>query len=151
MMKIRPDQIEGVSSEQIRRQTRTQQSGQGFGDILNQEVSREQTQTAASVAPPVVNPLLSVQAVPSVETSTDDGMTGQVESLLDQWDDYAATLADPGAGLKSASGALDRISDEVASLKEGRTDLDPGLKSIVDDLETLAATERFKFNRGDYL
>jgi len=28
---------------------------------------------------------------------------------------------------------------------------DPGLKPIADELEILAATERVKFNRGDYL
>jgi len=149
-MKIRPDQIEGVSSEQIRRQ-RTQQSGQGFGDILSQEVSKGETQTANIVAPPVVNPMLSLQAMQSVESTDESGAAGQVESILDQWDDYTAALADPEGGLKNAYGALDRIADGVAALKEDQASLDPGLKSIVDDLETLAATERFKFNRGDYI
>jgi len=149
-MKIRPDQIEGVSSEQTRRQTQTQQSGQAFGDLLSQEVSKTQTQ-AASVAPPMVNPLLNIQAMNQVQATDDSAMTGQVESILDQWDNYAATLADPGSELKAAYGALDKIAGDVAALKEGATNMAPGLKSIVDDLETMAAAERFKFNRGDYL
>lgn len=150
-MKIRPDQIEGVSPEQVRRQNRAQQSGQGFDDILSQEVSKSGTQTANIASPPVVNPMLSLHAMQSVQPADNGGAAGQVESILDQWDDYAAALADPEGGLKNAYGALDRIADGVAALKEGQAGLDPGLKSIVDDLETLAATERFKFNRGDYL
>jgi len=150
-MKIRPDQIEGVSPEQVRRQNRAQQSGQGFDDILSQEVSKGETQTATIASPPVVNPLLALQTVQSVESTDDGGAAGQVESILDQWDDYTAALADSEGGLKDAYGTLDRIADEVAALKEDSSSLDPGLKSIVDDLETLTATERFKFNRGDYI
>ncbi|MEF2232117.1 MAG: flagellar assembly protein FliX [Pseudodesulfovibrio sp.] len=150
-MIIRPDQIEGVSPEQTRRQNKAQESGQAFGDLLSQEVSKGQAQATSVAPPPMVNPLLNVQAMNQVQATDDSGVTGQVESILDQWDNYAATLADPDSGLKTAYGALDRIADEVAALKEGSTDLAPGLKSIVDDLETMTAAERFKFNRGDYL
>ena len=150
-MKIRPDQIEGVSSEQTQRQNKAQESGQAFGDFLSQEVAKTQTQAASVAPPPMVNPLLNVQAMNQVQAGDDSGVTEQVESILDQWDSYAETLADPGSELKTAYGALDKIADDVAALKGGSSDLSPGLKSIVDDLETLTAAERFKFNRGDYL
>ncbi len=78
-------------------------------------------------------------------------MAGQVESVLDKWDNYAASLAGSESGLKSAYGTLDEIANEVAAIKESQPNLDPGLKSIVDELETLTATEQFKFNRGDYV
>ena len=150
-MKIHPDQIEGVRPEQTQRKNKTQQSGQAFGDILNQEVAKE-TSAAQGVAPPLmVNPLLNIQATVATRSGGSDAVVGQVESILDEWDSYAATLADPESGLKSAYGALDKIAGDVAALKEGQPDLDPGLKAIVDDLETLATTEQFKFNRGDYL
>ncbi|CCH49032.1 flagellar assembly protein FliX [Pseudodesulfovibrio piezophilus] len=151
-MKIHPDQIEGVQPEQLQRKNKTNTSGQAFGDLLNQEVAKgESPQSAAGVAPPqIVNPLIATEAVNSVSTDTDDTVEGQVESVLDKWDDYATTLAGPEAGLKSAYGTLDQIASEVAAIKEGDADLDPGLKSIVDELETLTATEQFKFNRGDY-
>jgi hypothetical protein len=150
-MKIRPDQIEGVQPEQTQRKNKTQQSGQAFGDILNQEVARENPSAQGVAPPPIVNPLLNVQAPAATRTGGSEAAVGQVESILDQWDDYAAALADPQAGLKAAYGSLDKIADDVAALKEGQPDLDPGLKAIVDDLETLAATEQYKFNRGDYL
>ena len=150
-MKIHPDQIEGVQPEQTQRKNKTQQSGQAFGDILNQAVANE-TPAAQGVAPPlIVNPLLNVQATAATRSGGNEAAVGQVESILDEWDNYAATLADPQSGLKSAYGALDKIADDVAALKEGQPDLDPGLRAIVDDLETLAASEQFKFNRGDYL
>ncbi|QGY39911.1 hypothetical protein GM415_07150 [Pseudodesulfovibrio cashew] len=149
-MKIRPDQIEGVSPEQLQRRNKANQPGQAFGDILNQEVAKGETPAAVSVAPPpVVNPLIAAGNVAAVSSDASATAAGQVESILDKWDDYAANLADPEAGLKSAYGTLDEIAEDVAALKEN--DLDPGLKSIVDDLETLAAAERFKFNRGDYV
>ncbi|MEZ7198572.1 hypothetical protein [Pseudodesulfovibrio karagichevae] len=155
-MKIRPDQIEGVQQEQAQRRNKAKQSDAAFGDLLNQEVARGEATASHSIAPPmIVNPLLAAGAVAKVQPVSEDGaqVADQVESILDKWDDYAATLADPGAGLKAAYGTLDEIADDVATLKAEQPDLGtthPGLKSIVDELETLAAAEQFKFNRGDY-
>ena len=155
-MKIRPDQIEGVQTEQSQRRNKAKPSDAAFGDFLDQEVARGEAQASPSIAPPpIVNPLLAAGQVAKVQPVPEDGaqVAGQVESILDKWDDYAATLADPQAGLKSAYGTLDEISGDVATLKAEQPDLaetHPGLKSIVDELETLTATEQFKFNRGDY-
>lgn len=149
-MKICPDQIEGVQPEQTQRKNKAHQPGQAFGDILSQEVAKEST-SARSIAPPmIVNPMLNVQATAPTRSDENVAITGQVESILDEWENYAATLANPEGGLKAAYGTLDKIASEVAAIKEGQPNLDPGLQSIVDDLETLATTEQFKFNRGDY-
>jgi len=149
-MKIRPDQIEGVQPEQQIRKNKANEPGQAFGDILNQEVSRGTTPAAAGIAPPmIVNPLIAAGQVSAVSSDTEVTPADQVESILDKWDAYAADLADPQVGLKSAYGTLDEISDEVAAIKGA--DLDPGLRTIVDEMETLAAAEKFKFNRGDYV
>lgn len=153
-MKIRPDQIEGVQPEQTQRKNKAKMPGQAFGDLLSQEVAKgDQPAAAQGIAPPpIVNPLIGTQVMAPAQRvgAGETAVAGQVESILDKWDNYAATLADPQAGLKSAYGALDEIAADVESLKSGQPDLDPGLKSIVNELETLAATERFKFNRGDY-
>ena len=157
-MKIRPDQIEGVQPEQSQRKGKAKQPELAFGDLLNQEVARgDSTASSLGVAPPpIVNPLIAAAATERVQSASETGaqVAGQVESILDKWDSYAADLADPQAGLKSAYGTLDEIADEVASLKADQPDLaktHPALQSIVDELETLAATEQFKFNRGDYI
>jgi len=151
-MKIRPDQIEGVQPEQTQRKNKAKVPGQAFGDLLNQEVAKSTTpQATAGIAPPpIVNPLIAAEAAAPVQ-NTGATVAGQVESVLDKWDSYAATLAGPQSGLKSAYGTLDEIASEVAAIKEGQPNLDPGIRSIVDELETMAATEQFKFNRGDYI
>lgn len=155
-MKIRPDQIEGAQPEQSQRKGKAKQPEHAFGDLLNQEVARgDATAGTQSVTPPlIVNPLIATGAAAGVQPANATQVVGQVESILDKWDSYAASLSNPEAGLKSAYGALDEIADQVAMLKSELPDLEathPGLKSIVDELETLAATEQFKFNRGDYV
>jgi len=155
-MKIRPDQIEGVQPEQSQRKDKAKQPEQAFGDLLNQEVARGDAPAGVqgAVPPPIVNPLIAAGAVADVSDATADQVTGQVESILDKWDDYAETLSDADAGLKSAYGTLDDIASEVAAIRSEQPELGqshPGLKAIVDELETLTATEQFKFNRGDYV
>ncbi|MBI9081531.1 MAG: hypothetical protein JEY79_17540 [Pseudodesulfovibrio sp.] len=155
-MKIHPDQIESVQPEQTQRKNKTKQSGQAFGDMLNQEVAKGETPAPVQglIPPLIVNPLIATGATSSVQHTDATAVTGQVESILDKWDSYAATLANPQAGLKPAYGTLDEIAAEVTSLKNERPDLaatHPGLQSIVEELDTLTATERFKFNRGDYV
>ncbi|BDQ37637.1 hypothetical protein SYK_19970 [Pseudodesulfovibrio nedwellii] len=154
-MMIRPDQIEGVQPEQPQRKDKVRQPGNAFGDILNQEVARGDApaKTQGAVPPPIVNPLIAAGNVGAVQSTNDNSaqVAGQVESILDKWDNYAATLAGPEGGLKSAYTTLDEIAGEVAALKGGQADLAPEIKSIVDELETLTATEQFKFNRGDYV
>ena len=149
-MKIHPDQIEGVQPEQLQRKNKANQPGHAFGDFLNQEVAKGTPDAAQGVAPPpIVNPMIATEATTPTSSDAGQAAVGHVEAILDKWDNYAATLGDTGSGLKSAYSALDEIAGEVAAIKD--TNLEPGLKSIVDELETLTATEQFKFNRGDYV
>jgi hypothetical protein len=153
-MKIRPDQIEGIHPEQTQRKP-SAKPGQAFGEFLNQEVAKGSTHAAAVPPPLIVNPLLAAGALDKVSSVDTAGpaVSGQVESILDKWDAYAATLQNPEAGLKEAYGTLDQIAADVAAIKADEPNLGsthPDLQSIVDELDALAATERFKFNRGDY-
>ena len=157
-MKIHPDQIEGVQPEQTQRKNKANQPGQAFGEILNQEVAKPDAPAPmqGTMPPQIMNPLIASEATSGVQRvdAATTAVAGQVESILDKWDSYGATLAGPQGGLKSAYGTLDEIASEVAALKNGQPDLaatQPGLQSIVDELDTLTATERFKFNRGDYV
>lgn len=157
-MKIRPDQIEGMQPEQTQRRTTQSTPGQAFGEFLNQEVAKGGTSTAAAaVVPPLMaNPMLATGALDQVQPvdETRAAVAGQVESILDKWDSYAATLQTSGASLKNAYGTLDEIASGVEAIRADEPDLaatHPGLQSIVDELDAMAATERFKFNRGDYI
>lgn len=156
-MKIRPDQIEGVRQEQQQQTNRIKQPQQAFDDLLNEEVSKAEgtQQTKGLAPPPIVNPLLqtgAVQSVSAVEASTSEGAVEQIDGLLNKWDDYADKLG--SSELKDAYGALEDISGNVSMLKQQYPNMateNPGLNEMVNDLDTMAATEQFKFNRGDYL
>ncbi len=74
---------------------------------------------------------------------------------LDMWDSYVQTL---GSGrpdsLRDAYALLEGIGDKLNGLKRGAPLLEevmPGFGDLVNRLDVLAATERFKFNRGDYV
>ncbi|SKA72538.1 Class II flagellar assembly regulator [Paucidesulfovibrio gracilis DSM 16080] len=158
-MKIHPDQIEGVRQSQQQQQTdKTKQPSTSFDDLLGQEVAKsaEVAKTpGATPATPLagVNPLLGLQAVQQVQ-STDAGQAAaKVEAALDGMDNYTEKLrnvAPDGSGLREAHSALQNMQGQVDGLKSV-ADQEPGLRNIVNELEVLARTEQFKFNRGDYL
>lgn len=159
-MKILPDQIEGVRQQQQTDKTR-QQPSTAFGDVLGQEVAKSGENAASGVAPaPLlsgINPLLNVQSLEKVQAVDSDMDAGQaaakVDAVLDQVEDYAARLRDvapDGTGLREAHAALQDMQEQVDDLKSV-ADQQPGLQDIVNELDVLTRTERFKFNRGDYL
>jgi hypothetical protein len=59
-------------------------------------------------------------------------------------------VAPDGSGLREAHAALQDMQGQVDGLKAAAKD-QPGLQSIVNELDVLTRTEQFKFNRGDYL
>lgn len=139
-----------------------------FGEFLAEALDKP-SQAAASAPPPPaggLNPLLNpalmgleaAQVSQASKTSQiaetlapGDGQLSatEVENLLSAWDEYAATLG-KGGDLKGLWGRLENISGTVAQLKRKAGD-DPAVSPLLQELEILAATERFKFNRGDYL
>lgn len=79
----------------------------------------------------------------------------QASGTLDMWESYVGTLGDVGKGgsLRDAYALLQGIDGQVNALKENTAGLrgqNPGLDTLVNNLEVLATTEKFKFNRGDY-
>lgn len=162
-MKINTEQVRPLENEQDSRARRAE-GGEGFGDLLSRELdAREGAPVQAPGLRPPPAPLLPHQVAAAGETAATDERTiaGQdvmdkLENILGEWENYAAHLAEPGAGdgLRKASGALDHIESDVAGLKSRWPGLGkdhPALQSVVNELEIMAVTERIKFNRGDYL
>jgi hypothetical protein len=165
-MKIHPDQLEGIRSDQTTRTDRGTQTGTAFGDILSQEVAETQsgTQTAKSIAslpsPGGLDALSALFGMQSVEATTpatkaETAIMDTVESVLDKWDQYAQNLqgASGEANLKQAYGVLEDIDGTVQQIKSDNPDLAekyPALQGMVSDLEAMTVTERIKLNRGDY-
>ena len=80
----------------------------------------------------------------------------QASGTLDLWDSYAKTLGSSSSGagsLRDAYALLQGIDSQVAQLKQGSAGVrgqNPGFDSLLNELEVMTATEKFKFNRGDY-
>ncbi|MDR2051400.1 MAG: hypothetical protein LBQ63_06485 [Deltaproteobacteria bacterium] len=88
------------------------------------------------------------------ESAVKEDSFERVNALLDKLSLYADSLGrDQSANLKDLHGMLNGVGTEIASLKR---DLPPAqeeaaLGELLNELEVLAATERFKFDRGDYI
>ena len=79
----------------------------------------------------------------------------QASGALDMWESYVNALGKPGAenNLREAYALLQGLDTQVSSLKRGAEPVlgqNPNLASLVNELEIMTATEKFKFNRGDY-
>ncbi|MCK9240704.1 hypothetical protein [Desulfocurvus sp.] len=161
-MKIHPDQIRATEQEQARAR-RAAEADAGFGDLLAREVGKTREQDAAQPAAPppgagLSTMVLAAQAAAGVGENTDSGQSvmDSLDTLMNEWEEYAARLQEPSASLnlRQANGVLEHIERGVASIKDrypGLGDEAPGLQAVVDEMEILAVTERIKFNRGDYL
>lgn len=162
-MKIHPDQLKAIEQEQAKAK-RAKEADKGFGDLLAKEVGKAAggAPAQAAAAPPpgadLSSQILAAQAAAGVGETSDSGrnVMESLETLLNEWENYAARLQAPSANLnlRQANGMLENIEQGVASLKTKNPGLEkdhPGLKAMVDEIEILAVTERIKFNRGDYI
>lgn len=79
----------------------------------------------------------------------------QASGALDMWESYVNVLGKPGAegNLREAYALLQGLDTHVSTLKrEAGPALgqNANLASVINELEIMTATEKFKFNRGDY-
>ncbi len=81
---------------------------------------------------------------------------GQTSRALDMLDLYAQKLRAPSndGNLRDAYALLEGIEAQVSTLKANNKqtlEQNPDLADLVNELEILSTTEKFKFNRGDYM
>ncbi len=165
-MKINTELERLLRTEQNRPQTQKAgiPEGEGFEDLLARGLARPGTAQAAdpqalrALADPLRLANLDVMNLAGLsgaeETDGDPfaSLGGGIENALLGFDSYAASL--DSSSLKDAWSALQALDGSVAALRQDLGRLprpDPGLESMVNELEVLTATEKFKFNRGDYL
>lgn len=152
-MKITPDQIARLNSEQVK----TQKNRAGdFSKIFNQELNtsaqtNNQISGTAGPSSPSVSPLLSPAMLNIQQTET--AIMNQVDQVLTRWENYAAGLKKPEPDLRGLYATLQDISGQIKDLKENfnLNTQKPELQSILEELEILTTTEEIKFNRGDYI
>ncbi len=161
-MNIRSDYLEILRQQQQQNVSTTGKSvSDAFGKMFTDEMeSQNPAVTGHAVPTPSagIDPMLlgmveAPQASSTVDETALQDLAGQAEELLGGWDTYAQTLLSG-----SNRDAWNQLAGMDASLKQLRSGLDQlesadkgGLEAVVNELEVLAATENFKFNRGDYL
>jgi hypothetical protein len=163
-MKIRPEQLDALRrEEELRSRSQPDKTGK-FGDMLAQEVRKGDSPEAAEGATPPgrAEAAQAAEAARQVDRAeavqpptTEREVMETLDRVFDQWEQYADSLRQQEEGdLRHAYGVLEDISSQVEGLKAATGGLEqrnPSLQSMVDSLEILTVTERFKFNRGDYL
>ena len=136
-----------------------------FGATLAQQLQSDASlaDTAGAAVPPVQTEQVSLVSQMLVESiqpaSAGDADTAvmqaafeQASGTLDMFDAYRSALDETSQGsLRQAYDLLQGIDEQVASLRNSPArEQSPGFDSLLNELEVLATTEKFKFNRGDY-
>jgi len=146
------NRIEGLLPQEHAQKSATDRKA--FEDMLVQQLGQGQPGEVANLAGSGLDALQILGGV-NVEAPEEDallsGLLSQAEDLLGTWENYAKSL---GAGQDKAAWNL--LSGLDVSIKGLRGEVGQlgargqGLDAVLNELEVLAATEKFKFNRGDY-
>ena len=155
-MKIRNDRLEGLPAPEFAPKAATA-DGRDFENMLAQQLAKE-AGGVNTLHPPVpglgkLDPMLLAAQIESDDAELLSGLVSQTDDLLGAWEQYAAALGSGEAGTKSAWAMLAGMDARVQGLRAGMDRLGAqgqGLGAVINELEVLAATETFKFNRGDY-
>ncbi|MBQ4133671.1 MAG: hypothetical protein IJD04_08080 [Desulfovibrionaceae bacterium] len=161
-MKIQNELLTGILNDpQQLKKTGSAQPDADFAAVLSNELA--QGQGPSQVMPGVqdVLPLLELTDSEALGTQSAPGFTERENQFMDELgellnvvDSYSQALAGNGGetSLKSVYGILETISQKTGELKGALSELgdQPALNGIINELEVLASTERFKLNRGDY-
>lgn len=161
-MKIYNEQISALTQGAAKTRQTWGKSDEAFGDLLAREMGKAGDSPPSSQSVPMVPQaqyllgLDATQAGSSTaaldgESSSEQVVMDKIDSILSGWENYAAQL-DPSAGgsLKSAYDMLENLSGEVSEIRQNYHGSGSGLGSIINELEIMTATEKIKFNRGDY-
>ena len=157
-MKITSDQLAALQQEQ--KNTTQTKTGEGFAQILSQEMQSDSTTSsgALSGAVPIAGLGQTLQATmllnsASTTTPTEQTVMEKMDSLLTQWENYSQAIGSSDGSLKEGYHLLADIRQNIQEVKGNlaQTSTEQGLSDMVEELDILATTEEFKFNRGDYL
>ena len=172
-MKVTNDQLEALLRQQSQSsstsRTQTAQGG-GFEAALTEQLGLENAvatsafssaatgqASQASQASMISQMLLGTTQTEPADIDEDviQSAFSQASGTLDMWDSYVNALGSSGQGgsLREAYSLLQGIDGQVSALKTNTAAVrgqNEGLDSLVNELDVMTATEKFKFNRGDY-
>lgn len=161
-MKISNEQLQALQETEARRKPSAAQ--EGFEGILAQQMDTKTAQGLASAqgsqalmrgSMPVSLTEDSGAAASGLVQGTAAEMAMRMDGLFTGMDNYALQLAsnDPAA-LRGAYSQLEQLNTEISSFRSAFPNMEaeqPELAAMMNELEAVAVTETFKFNRGDYL
>lgn len=156
-MEINTQNIEALMRVQEQQaQRKTGEASQDFNTLLFQELSADSMGGAASVPGTPQAQMISQILLDSgqhTDTSSRNAAFDQASGALDLWDAYARSIGGGQASLRDAYSILEGIDSKVSRLRQDTAGLqgrNTGLDDVLNQLEIMTATEKFKFNRGDY-
>ena len=153
-MKITPDQLAALQLQQ--KNTARNQSGEGFAQALAQELtpgSSSEAGAAACPASPVVRLDQALQAA-MLQTPNEQTVMEKMDALLSKWENYSRVIGAADGDLREGYSLLSDIRHDIREVKDSlatASAAEQGLAPMIEELDILATTEEFKFNRGDYL
>jgi hypothetical protein len=160
-MKISNEQLQTVQENRMQR-TAEQHADKEFNRILNREM--ENSAASGPDASGRIPASVHLQLLPSPVTDAAVGAAaelpafseeaaGMVESVLSELEGYAAQLGRAeAADLRTAFSSLRNMQDGINGFRNRFPGASGGpAGALIDELDVLAVTENFKFNRGDYL
>lgn len=164
-MEINTQPLESLLNAQEQRLSLTNKEvspAQTFEDVLNRQLSIDETKTNEAVGADAMQTALLSQLKLERSEPVAGGMEQealmaafeQASGVLNQWDEYAKILGSGSsdASLRDAWAALEGLDSNIALLRANpAVGGNAALSGMLNEFEVLSATERFKFNRGDYL
>lgn len=138
------------------------QNGQtnGFDALLERQISAQTAglvpdntlaRTPGMFAPVMLEPTEDANTL-DADSSVLMEAFNQASGTLDLWDNYRQVLNSSNTNLRDAWGVLQSIDSQVSQMRNNPAlSQNHELDSLLNELEILTATEKFKFNRGDYI
>ena len=155
-MEINTQQIENLlKTQEQQAQRKTGETSQDFGAMLySQLAGNAQNEIAPLSGAPqaeMISQILLDKS--SLDYTALNSAFEQASSALDLWDNYAQAIGQDQSSLRDAYSILQGIDSKVAQLRQdtaGMAIRHSGLDDVLNQLEILTTTEKFKLNRGDY-
>lgn len=155
-MEINTQQIENLlKTQEQQAQRKLGETGQDFGAILSTRLAAdggsEITPVAGAGQAEMISRILLDNS--SLDSNALNSAFDQASGALDLWDNYTRTLGQDQSSLRDAYSILEGIDSKIAQLRHDTAAMKirhSGLDEMLNQLEILATTEKFKLNRGDY-
>ncbi len=147
---VKPTPSQGGNFQEIFSQTLSQTTQDS--DPLKNLAALNALQSATPAAPTA--PLSEVEKL-NAQVEVFKQVMAEVDTFFSGLEDYSQSLESQNTddGLKSAWNALMGMDQTLKNAKSGLAALphDEALAGIINEMDILATTEKFKFIRGDYV